>query len=217
MRITPTTMPTNNGVRVSRVPALAGTGLCRASDPARPSAKISGANRPSSITTPPRVWYQVAAVPRPANAEPLLLAMDVNAYMTSVRPCGPGLKIGAWPMWVPIISPATNTVTMARTRMPYIPAPMPPGTISPSAMFIKVMAPPNGVSESWKQLTAPVEVTVVDGANSEQPMGPNLVSTPSVAPCASCGAIPAVPRWVSKYVTPPTAASQRITMIASSV
>src|SRR5215469_15684464 len=236
MRITPTTMPTNSGVLVSSVPALAGTGACRASEPARPSAKISGTNRPSNIATPPRVWYQVAAVPRPANAEPLLLVSDANAYMTSVRPCGPGLKIAAWPARVaidspaavrvitgmvkkysaayfisvgriflpmysgvrPTISPATNTVTMARTRMPYIPAPMPPGTISPSAMFIKVMAPPNGVSESWKQLTAPVEVTVVDGANSEQPMGPNLVSTPSVAPCASCGASPAVPRWVSK-------------------
>src|SRR5215467_10418935 len=236
MRITPTTMPTNSGVLVSSVPALAGTGLCLASDPARPSAKISGANRPSSITTPPRVWYQVAAVPRPANAEPLLLASDAIAYMTSVRPCGPGLRIAAWPALVaidspaavrvstgmvrkysaayfisvgliflpmysgvrPTISPATNTVTMASTRMPYIPAPMPPGAISPNAMSNRAMPPPNAVSESWKQFTDPVEVTVVDAANTEQPMGPNLVSTPSVAPCASCGAIPAVPRWVSK-------------------
>src|SRR5215470_13840245 len=219
-------MPTNSGVRVSRVPALAGTGLCRASDPARPSAKISGANRPSSITTPPSVWYQVAAVPRPANAEPLLLPSDTNAYITSVRPCGPGLKIALWPTWVPIdspaavristgsvrkysaayfisvgriflpmysgvrptISPATNTVTMARIKMPYMPAPMPPGTISPSAMSNSAIPPPNGVSESWKQLTAPVEVTVVEAANTEQPGVPNLVSTPSYAPCASCGA-----------------------------
>src|SRR5215467_14389247 len=243
-------MPTNSGVRVSRVPALAGTGLCRASDPARPSAKISGANRPSSITTPPRVWYQVAAVPRPANAEPLLLAMDVNAYMTSVRPCGPGLKIALWPMWVPIdspaavkmstgivrkysaayfisvgriflpmysgvrptISPATNTVTMARIKMPYRPAPIPPGAISPSAMSSTAIPPPNGVSESWKQFTEPVDVTVVDAANTEQPDGPNLVSTPSYVPCAIWGAIPAVPRWASKRLIPPTAAAQMTTM-----
>src|SRR5215469_7850829 len=86
-------MPTNSGVLVSRVPALAGTGCCLASDPARPSANSSGANRPSSITMPPAMLYQYVFVPRPANAEPLLLAIDVNAYMISVRPCGPGLRI----------------------------------------------------------------------------------------------------------------------------
>src|SRR5215831_13412275 len=207
-------MPTNRGVRVSSVPALAGTGCCLASDPARPSAKISGTNRPNSITNPPSIWYQVADVPRPANAEPLLLASDANAYMISVRPCGPGLKMLLCPTCVPIdsaaavrmitgrvrkysaayfisvgriflpmysgvrptISPATNTVTTARIRMPYMPAPIPPSAISNSAI-----PPPNGVSESWKQFTDPVEVTVVDAANSEQPGVPNLVSVPSAA------------------------------------
>src|SRR4029077_20197379 len=156
-------------------------------------------------TMPPVTWYQVAAVPRPANADPLLLAIEVNAYITSVSPCGPGLKIGVWPCLVPIdsaakdrmtsgrvrkysdayfisvgriflpmysgvrptIRPPTNTVTMARTRRPYMPAPMPPGAISPSAMSNRAIPPPNGVSESWKQFTAPVEVTVVEEANSE--------------------------------------------------
>src|SRR5215467_13758607 len=224
MRTTPTTMPTNSGVLVSSVPALSGTGCCLASEPARPSAKISGANRPSSITTPPTVLYQIVFVPRPANAEPLLLAIEANAYMISVRPCGPGLstedsgevvgdgqflmpsdspaavrmttgKVRKYsaayfistgliflPMYSgvrPTISPATNTVTIARIRMPYMPAPMPPGAISPSAISSSAMPPPNGVSESWKQLTAPVEVTVVDAANTEQPGGPNPVSTPS--------------------------------------
>src|ERR1700761_4508442 len=212
MRITPTSMPTNSGVLVSSVPALAGTGACLASDPARPRAKISGANRPSSITTPPDTWYQVAAVPRPAKADPLLLAIEANAYTISVSPCGPGLKIALWPIFVPIdrpaavrmttgrvrkysaayfisvgriflprysgvrptMSPATNTVTMASTKMPYMPAPMPPGAISPSAMSNSAMPPPNGVSESWKQFTAPVEVTVVDDANSEHP-GPPVI------------------------------------------
>src|SRR5215467_5923484 len=49
MRITPTSMPTNSGVLVSSVPALTGTGCCLASEPARPRAKISGANRPIGI------------------------------------------------------------------------------------------------------------------------------------------------------------------------
>ena len=80
----------------------------------------------------------------------------------------------------PTISPATNTVTMARTRMPYMPAPIPPGATSPSAMSNSAMPPPNGVSESWKQLTEPVDVTVVDAANTEQPGVPVRTSTPSI-------------------------------------
>src|SRR6516165_10639642 len=254
MRMTPTTMPTNSGVLVSSVPALAGVGACLASDPARPRAKISGAHRPSSIVMPPVTWYHLAAVPSPAKADPLLLAIEVNAYMISVSPCGPGLKMAAWPGLLPIeiaamvrmttgrvrkysdayfisvgriflpmysgvrptISPATNTVTMARIKMPYMPAPIPPGAISPSAMSNTAMPPPNGVSESWKQFTEPVDVTVVDAANTEQPDGPNLVSTPSYVPCATWGAIPAVPRWASKKLIPPTAHAQMITMMATS-
>src|SRR5215470_2394540 len=235
MRTTPTTMPTNSGVLVSSVPALSGTGCCLASEPARPSANISGANLPSSITMPPTVLYQIVFVPRPANADPLLLASEANAYMISVSPCGPGLKtedsgevvgdgqflmpsdspaavrmtrgsvrkysaayfISAGRIFLPMYSgvrptirPATNTVTMARIKMPYMPAPMPPGAISPRAISNSAMPPPNGVSESWKQSTEPVDVTVVDAANSEQAGLPNLVSTPSVAPCASLVAAP---------------------------
>src|ERR1700721_2322353 len=254
MRTTATSRPTNSGVLVSSVPALAGTGLCLASDPARPRAKISGANRPSSITMPPTVLYQGVLPVRPANADPLLLAIEANAYTTSLRPCGPGFRIDCCGTFVPMdnpaavrmttgrvrkykaayfisvgriflpmysgvrptISPATNTVTMARIKMPYMPAPIPPGAISPSAMSNSAMPPPKGVSESWKQFTAPVEVTVVDDANSEQPGGPNLVSTPSYAPCASCGPAPAVPRWASNRLIPPTAHAQMMTMTATS-
>ena len=193
-------------------------------------------------------------MPRPANAEPLLLAMDVNAYMISVRPCGPGLKIALCPMWVPIdnpaavrmstgnvrkysaayfismgriflpmysgvrptISPATNTVTMARTRMPYMPAPMPPGAISPSAMSNRVMPPPNGVSESWKQFTAPVEVSVVDAAKTEQAGVPNRTSVPSAAWPAAIVAAPPVAVCASKKLSPATATTQMTAMIATS-
>src|SRR5215469_2487297 len=252
-------MPTKSGLRVSMVPTLAGTRPCLASEPARPSANISGANLPSSITMPPMVLYQIVFVVRPANAEPLLFAIEVNAYMISVRPCGPGLRIddsgdvvgdgqfrrpserpaavrmstgkvrkysAAYfisagliflPMYSgvrPTISPPTKTVTIASTSSPYMPAPMPPGTISPSAMSNRAMPPPNGVSESWKQFTAPVDVVVVDAANTEHPDVPNLVSTPSMAPCARCGARPAP--WASKKLMPPTAAAHRITMTATS-
>src|SRR5215469_641375 len=252
-------MPTNSGVLVDSVPALSGVFPCLASEPARPSAKISGPNRPSSITMPPTVLYQIVFVVRPAKAEPLLLAIEVNAYMISVRPCGPGLSIddsgevrgdgqfrnasekpaalritsgsvrkysAAYfisvgliflPMYSgvrPTMRPATNTDTIARIKMPYIPAPMPPGAISPSAMSNSAIPPPKGVSESWKQFTEPVEVTVVEAANSEQAGLPNLVSTPSYAPWARWVAVPAP--WASKKLMPPTASSQMTAMTATS-
>src|ERR1700733_4944355 len=256
MRTTATSKPTNSGVLVSSVPALAGTGLCLASDPARPRAKISGANRPSSITMPPTVLYQGVLPVRPPNADPLLLAIEANAYTPSLRPCGPGFSIDACGTFVPMdnpaavrmttgsvrkykaayfisagriflprysgvrptISPATNTVTMASTRMPYIPAPTPPGAISPRAMSNRAMPPPNGVNESWNEFTAPVEVTVVDAANREDPGVPNLTSLPSNAPGASTTAVPGVAPlcMVSNRLMPPTAVSQMTTMTATS-
>ncbi len=99
--------------------------------------------------------------------------------------------------------------------MPYMPAPIPPGATSPSAMSISVMAPPNGVSESWKQFTAPVEVTVVDAANSEQPGVPNRTSVPSIGAVRELRRDSGVP-WISKKLIPPTAAAQMITIAASS-
>src|SRR3984885_2616606 len=252
MRTTATSKPTNSGVLVSSVPALAGTGLCLASDPARPRAKISGANRPSSITMPPTVLYQGVLPVRPANADPLLLAIEANAYTTSLRPCGPGFSIEACGTFVPMdnpaavrmttgrvrkykaayfisvgriflpmysgvrptIRPATNTVTMARIRMPYRPAPTPPGAISPKAMSNSAMPPPNGVNESWKEFTAPVDVVVVDAANNAEPGFPNATSLPSNAAWAACDAVPAP--WTSKKLMPPTAASQMTAMTATS-
>src|SRR6202042_1519631 len=95
MMITPTSRPANSGLCVSGVPADAGTGCCLASDPPRASTKISAANLAISIPTPPASLYQPVAVVGPANAEPLLLAIEVNAYTISVRPCGPLFKIDA--------------------------------------------------------------------------------------------------------------------------
>ena len=79
MMITPMSSPANKGVCVSRVPALAGTGCCLASVPPSASTKTMGANLATSMTTPPAVLYQVVAVVRPANADPLLFAIEVNA------------------------------------------------------------------------------------------------------------------------------------------
>src|SRR6266566_9272327 len=104
--MTPTSIPTKSGLCVWIVPALGGTGCCLASDPASPSAKISGANLPSSITTPPTVLYQSVFVVSPAKAEPFLFACEAKAYMISVSPCGPGLRIEACGVFIAIDSPA---------------------------------------------------------------------------------------------------------------
>src|SRR5581483_2488138 len=90
----------------------------------------------------------------------------------------------------PTISPPRKTVTTARTRMPYRPAPTPPGTTSPIIMLNSATPPPNGVNESWNELTAPVEVTVVDAANSDEAGMPNATFLPSIAAPAACAATP---------------------------
>ncbi len=74
--------------------------------------------------------------------------------------------------------------------MPYRPAPTPPGAISPSIMLIIGIMPPSAVYESCIELTAPVDVSVVAPANSVEPKMPKRCSLPSIAPPASCGAVP---------------------------
>ena len=98
-----------------------------------------------------------------------------------------------------------NTVSTASMSRPYRPAPTPPGTTSPSIMSNSTMPPPNAVNESWNEFTAPVEVTVVDPANRDDPGMPNRTSLPSIAPCAACRAVPACCH--SKKEMPPTATS----------
>src|SRR6516225_10950463 len=117
MRITPISMPTNSGLCVGIVPTLAGTVCCLASDPAMPRAKIIGANLATSMTTPPETLYQVVFVVRPANAEPLLLAIEVNAYTISVRPCAPGLRIDARGTFSPSERPAAISTADGVVRM----------------------------------------------------------------------------------------------------
>src|SRR5262245_42696661 len=93
----------------------------------------------------------------------------------------------------PTISPATKTVSTARTRMPYRPEPVPPGATSPSIMLNIVMPPPSAVYESWNESTDPVLVSVVDEANVAELNTPNRDSVPSVAAPAAAGTVPG---WV---------------------
>ena len=82
----------NSGVSVGKVPADAGAGCLRASEPAIASTGTIRRNRPTSIARPSVVLYQSVFPVSPPNAEPLLFAADVNAYTTSESPCGPGIE-----------------------------------------------------------------------------------------------------------------------------
>ncbi len=68
----------------------------------------------------------------------------------------------------PTISPAIKTDRMAKTRMKYRPAPIPPGAISPSWIRTSGTMPPMGVKLSWLESTDPVLVPVVAAANSAE-------------------------------------------------
>ena len=90
----------------------------------------------------------------------------------------------------PTISPAMNTVTMASTSIPYRPEPTPPGATSPRPMLKIVKPPPSAVNEEWNEFTAPVDVPVVDVANSDEAASPNRVSLPSIDAPARLSAVP---------------------------
>jgi hypothetical protein len=54
---------------------------------------------------------------RPAKAEPLLLAIEVNAYRISVRPCGPWLSRAEVPTSSTAAIPVRTSTTAGMTRM----------------------------------------------------------------------------------------------------
>src|SRR3954452_23506817 len=93
MSTTPVSKPANRPVFVGNVPADGGTVCLRPSDPAMARTGTISKNRPTSIAMPPVVLYQLVLPVRPPNAEPLLFDCDVNAYVISLRPCGPVLAI----------------------------------------------------------------------------------------------------------------------------
>ena len=75
-----------------------------------------------------------------------------------------------------------------------------------------VSPPPSEVNESWNEFTAPVEVPVVEVANSADAGTPKRVSLPSIEAPARLGA---VPWWVASATqTPATTTVHRTPMAA---
>src|SRR5664279_3992968 len=72
--------------------------------------------------------------------------------------------------------------------------------------------PPPAVNESCIELTAPVDVDVVDAANSALAAAPKRVSLPSIAAPAACGTSPGPAS--SAQVRKPTAPAHSTTMTA---
>ena len=70
------------------------------------------------------------------------------------------------------------------TSIPYIPAPIPPGVISPSSMLNSGTSPATGWKLSCHELIAPVLVPVVTAPNRPPRADPNRISLPSMLPRA---------------------------------
>ena len=68
------------------------------------------------------------------------------------------------------------------TSIPYMPAPMPPGVISPSSMLKSGTSPAIGWALSCQELIAPVLVPVVAAMNKPPTDAPKRVSLPSMLP-----------------------------------
>src|SRR5579872_7118664 len=90
MMITLTRRTVNNGVVTGKVPGEGGTIFLLARLPATASMGTIIRKRPISMVNARARLYQRFA-PRPAKADPLLPAPEVNAYRISDSPCGPVL------------------------------------------------------------------------------------------------------------------------------
>src|SRR5262245_26290811 len=86
IKITPIKSSVNSGVVTGKVPKDGGTYFFCARLPATATMGLVMKNRPTSIVIAPAVLYQGVFVVRPANAEPLLPAEDVNTYRISLNP-----------------------------------------------------------------------------------------------------------------------------------
>src|SRR3984957_3420901 len=86
IRITPTSNTLNNGVVTGNVPSEGGTYFFFANFPAIASIGMIMKNRPTSMVIAPALLYQRVFPFNPPKAEPLLPAMDVNAYRIWVSP-----------------------------------------------------------------------------------------------------------------------------------
>jgi hypothetical protein len=86
IRITPTSNTLNSGVVTGNVPNDGGTYFFLAKFPAMASMGMIMKKRPTSMVIAPTVLYQGVFPFRPPKAEPLLPAMEVNAYRIWVKP-----------------------------------------------------------------------------------------------------------------------------------
>lgn len=64
---------------VGKLPVVVAWRFCPARLPARYRAKTMGKKRPNSMAKPNVICHQGSVTVRPAKAEPLLLAAEVNA------------------------------------------------------------------------------------------------------------------------------------------
>ena len=87
--ITLTRSAVKSGVVTGNVPSEAGICFLRLKLPAMASGGMIMKNRPNSMATASVVLYHLVFALRPPNAEPLLFAIEVNAYVISDKPCGP--------------------------------------------------------------------------------------------------------------------------------
>ena len=119
----------------------------------------------------------------------------------------------------PTICPAMKTARMAPiTSMPYMPAPMPPGVISPSSMLNSGTRPAIGWALSCQELMAPVLVPVVTAMNNPPAAAPKRVSLPSMFPkplCATPSGNSGLPTYSWFIAT--TAPRARISAIAAAM
>ena len=69
--------------------------------------------RPKSMEIASVVFIHPVFAVIPANAEPLLFAADVNAYSSSLKPWGPGLRSVTFFTEPTNVDPATKHITRA--------------------------------------------------------------------------------------------------------
>src|SRR3982751_4520864 len=93
MPMTLTSKAANSGVVTGNVPAEGGTRFLRPRLPAIPSIGTITRKRPTNVANPIVKLYQCVFAFRPANADPLLPAAEVNGYSSPDNACRPALAM----------------------------------------------------------------------------------------------------------------------------
>src|SRR5713226_8469170 len=117
MSTTDVSRPVNRGVPVGNVPADAGTGCLRPSEPAIARAGTIRKKRPTSIDMPWVVLYQSVLPVSPPKADPLLFAGETKPWTITLSPCGPGLAIELNAVFRTTEMPAKARITTGTNRV----------------------------------------------------------------------------------------------------